>query len=48
MVSDLLARAPGLKVLATSRTPLHAYGEQEFRSPRWRSPIRPTCRPSRR
>jgi predicted ATPase/class 3 adenylate cyclase len=30
MVSDLLARAPGLKVLATSRTPLHAYGEREY------------------
>ena len=26
MVSDLLARAPGILVLATSRTPLHAYG----------------------
>ena len=32
-VSDLLARAPGLKVLATSRTPLHAYGEQEYPLP---------------
>jgi predicted ATPase/class 3 adenylate cyclase len=29
-ISDLLARIPGLKVLATSRTPLHAYGEHEY------------------
>ena len=29
-VSALLARAPGLKVLITSRTPLHISGEQEF------------------
>src|SRR5215207_4268431 len=33
MVSDLLARASGVKVLATSRTPLHAYGEREFPLP---------------
>jgi predicted ATPase/class 3 adenylate cyclase len=32
-VSDLLARAPGVKVLTTSRTPLHAYGEREFPLP---------------
>jgi predicted ATPase/class 3 adenylate cyclase len=30
MVSDLLSQVPGLKVLATSRTPLHAYGEHEY------------------
>jgi predicted ATPase/class 3 adenylate cyclase len=30
MVSDLLAKVPGLKVLATSRTPLRAYGEREY------------------
>jgi predicted ATPase len=30
MISDLLARVPGLNVLATSRTPLHAYGEREY------------------
>ena len=30
VVSDLLATVPGLKVLATSRTPLHAYGEREY------------------
>ncbi|MDQ3222357.1 MAG: adenylate/guanylate cyclase domain-containing protein, partial [Gemmatimonadota bacterium] len=30
VVADLLARAPGVKVLSTSRTPLHAYGEREF------------------
>jgi predicted ATPase len=30
VVSDLLAKVPGMKVLATSRTPLHAYGEREY------------------
>jgi predicted ATPase/class 3 adenylate cyclase len=30
VVADLLAHLPGLKVLVTSRTPLHAYGEQEY------------------
>ncbi|MDF3041547.1 MAG: adenylate/guanylate cyclase protein, partial [Thermomicrobiales bacterium] len=29
-VTSLLARAPGLKVLVTSRAPMHTYGEQEF------------------
>lgn len=29
-VSELLAAAPHLKVLATSREPLHLYGEQEY------------------
>ncbi len=29
-VSDLLARAPNLKVLTTSRTPLHISGEREY------------------
>jgi predicted ATPase/class 3 adenylate cyclase len=29
-ISGLLVRVPGLKVLATSRTPLHAYGEREY------------------
>ena len=33
VVTDLLARAPGVKVLTTSRTPLHAYGEREFPLP---------------
>jgi predicted ATPase len=33
VVADLLARAPGVKVLTTSRTPLHAYGEREFPLP---------------
>jgi len=32
-VSDLLAAAPGLKILATSRAALHMYGEQEFPVP---------------
>jgi predicted ATPase/class 3 adenylate cyclase len=30
LVADLLARASGVKVLTTSRTPLRAYGEHEF------------------
>jgi predicted ATPase len=33
VVADLLARAPAVKVLTTSRTPLHAYGEREFPLP---------------
>jgi predicted ATPase/transcriptional regulator with XRE-family HTH domain len=33
LVADLLARAPGVKMLTTSRTPLHAYGEREFPLP---------------
>jgi predicted ATPase/class 3 adenylate cyclase len=32
-VSDLLAHARGLKVLVTSRTPLHIYGEREYPLP---------------
>jgi predicted ATPase/DNA-binding CsgD family transcriptional regulator len=32
-VSELLAAAPQLKVLATSREPLHLYGEQEYAVP---------------
>lgn len=32
-VSELLAAAPHLKVLATSREPLHLYGEQEYEVP---------------
>jgi predicted ATPase/class 3 adenylate cyclase len=32
-VTELLARAPGLKVLATSRAPLGLYGEHEFPVP---------------
>ena len=33
VVADLLTAAPGLKVLATSRIPLHIYGEHEFPVP---------------
>jgi predicted ATPase len=33
LVSQLLAAAPHLKVLATSREPLHLYGEQEYAVP---------------
>jgi predicted ATPase/DNA-binding CsgD family transcriptional regulator len=32
-VSELLSAAPNLKVLATSREPLHLYGEQEYTVP---------------
>ena len=32
-ISDLLAAAPHLRVLATSREPLHLYGEQEYAVP---------------
>src|SRR5215203_5573833 len=38
VVADLLARASGVKVLATSRTPLHAYGEREFPLPPFTMP----------
>ncbi len=38
VVADLLARAPGVKVLTTSRTPLHAYGEREFPLPPFPKP----------
>lgn len=33
LVSELLSAAPHLKVLATSREPLHLYGEQEYAVP---------------
>ncbi len=33
LVGELLAEAPGLKVLATSREPLRVYGEREFAVP---------------
>jgi predicted ATPase/serine/threonine protein kinase len=33
IVADLVAAAPGLKVLITSRSPLHVYGEHEFPVP---------------
>src|SRR5262249_10106255 len=32
-LSELLARAPGLRTLATSRTPLHLSGEHELQVP---------------
>jgi predicted ATPase len=32
-VNALLAAAPGLKVLAASRAPLHIYGEHEYSVP---------------
>lgn len=33
LVSDILAACPGLKILVTSREPLHIYGEQEYPVP---------------
>jgi class 3 adenylate cyclase len=30
VVADLVVRVPSIKVLVTSRTPLHAYGEREY------------------
>ncbi len=33
LVGELLAACPGLKVLATSRAPLHVYGEHEYPVP---------------
>ena len=33
IVSDLLAAAPGVKALVTSRAPLHVYGEREYAVP---------------
>ena len=33
LITDLLAAAPGLKVLVTSRMTLHLYGEHEFGVP---------------
>ncbi|HEY1389222.1 MAG TPA: LuxR C-terminal-related transcriptional regulator [Ktedonobacterales bacterium] len=38
-VSDLLAAAPHLKVLTTSREPLHLYGEQEYEVPPLELPV---------
>jgi predicted ATPase/predicted negative regulator of RcsB-dependent stress response len=32
-VADLVAAAPGVKVVVTSRSPVHVYGEQEFPVP---------------
>ena len=41
LVADLLRAAPGLKILVTSRTPLHISGEHEF-------PVPPLALPERR
>jgi predicted ATPase len=48
LVDGLLASAPGLKILATSRAPLGLYGEQEFAVPPLKRPAgspkgRPRC-----
>jgi len=37
-VADVLAYCPGIKILATSRVPLHISGEHEFRVPRLPTP----------
>ncbi|HEY2917321.1 MAG TPA: adenylate/guanylate cyclase domain-containing protein [Candidatus Limnocylindrales bacterium] len=42
IVADLLRKAPGLKVLATSRAPLQVSGEQEFPVPGLPTPPDPT------
>lgn len=42
LVSDLLASAPRVKALVTSRSPLHLYGEQEFPVPPLDLPPIPT------
>ena len=39
-IADLLAAAPGLRVLATSRVPLSLSGEHEYRVPPLRCPLR--------
>ena len=39
LVAELLAACPRLKILATSRAPLHVYGEQSIRFRPWRCPI---------
>jgi class 3 adenylate cyclase len=40
VVSDLLRVCPGVKILATSRAPLHLRGEREYPVPPWLFPIR--------
>ena len=45
MVAELLAAAPGLMVLVTSRAPLHVAAEHEFPCLRWRCRHRPIPRP---
>ena len=42
IISDLLRKAPGLKVLATSRAPLHVSGEQEYPVPGLPTPPDPS------
>jgi predicted ATPase/class 3 adenylate cyclase len=42
IVADLLRAAPGLKVLATSRAPLHVSGEQEYPVPGLPTPPDPS------
>ena len=42
-LSSLLAEAPGLKLLATSRSPLHLSGEHAYRVPQLALPTRSSC-----
>lgn len=46
-ISMLLAGCPQLTVLATSRTPLHLYGEQEYPVPALDSPVYPSEAPEK-
>lgn len=46
LLSRLLATAPGLHILVTSRVPLHLYGEHEVRLPQLTLPILPPGRDS--
>ena len=45
-VTDLLKACPGLKVMATSRVPLHVYGEHEYAVPAMSLPPR-RCAPDK-
>jgi predicted ATPase/class 3 adenylate cyclase len=48
LVAELLAAAPGLKTLVTSRSPLHIYGEHEYQVPTLTLPKLPPVPPLER
>jgi predicted ATPase/class 3 adenylate cyclase len=48
LVAELLAAAPGLKTLVTSRSPLHIYGEHEYQVPTLALPKLPPVPPLER